>query len=263
MTVEKALHHIAVDGFYVMRDVVPREEAERIRKSVFTTATGAKPRSDGVEFKGGIISENQSFAEHIAHPRVLGVAEALFGEHVRVSFTSAIINMPGNPRGGWHADWPFNQQLAGRIPTPYADVPIHLTTIWMWTPFSEETGGTLIVPGSHRADNNPTGDNGVDPDAPYPTELNATGDAGSVLILDSRSWHATATNTSGGPRVGLAVRYAPWWLNLDVLMPGSDTRKSMVDEPGLKENMVPPLSSEAYQRLPAKVKPLFRHWVRG
>ena len=42
MTIEKALHHIEVDGFYVMKDLVPEEEAERIRQSVWGTAAGRK-----------------------------------------------------------------------------------------------------------------------------------------------------------------------------------------------------------------------------
>lgn len=275
MTIEKALYHIGVDGFYVMHDVVTEEEAERIRQSVWETAAGRKSGAasesvapsrrslpSSVDFQAGLISKDQSFAEHLANPKILGVAEALFGEHVRVSFTSAIINNPGNPRSGWHADWPFNQEVAGHIPTPYPDMVAHLTTIWMWSPFSEETGGTLIVPGSHRSDNNPTGENGVDPMAPYPTELNATGGAGSVLLFDSRCWHATATNTSDEPRVGLAVRYAPWWLNLDVLMPGSEEQMRMGEEAGYLTNNVPPVPSEVYERLPSKVQPLFRHWVR-
>ena len=232
MTVEKALHHLSVDGFYVMEDVVPKVEAERIRESVLTTASEGRPEDSDIDFQAGMIARDQSFAEHLANSRVLGVANALFGDQVSVSFTSAIINNPGNPRGGWHSDWPFNQRIAGHIPAPYPDVTAHLTTIWMWSPFSEETGGTLIVPGSHRSANNPTGDNGVDPMAQYPTETNATGGAGSVLLFDSRCWHATATNTSDTPRVGLAVRYAPWWLNLDVLMPGSETQKRLIEASG-------------------------------
>ena len=265
MSVEKALYHIEVDGFYVMEDVIPGEEAERIRKSVWETVAGGNDASisapEGVDFQAGLIARDQSFAEHLANPKVLGVVRALFGEHVRISFTSAIINNPGNPRGGWHSDWPFNQQRAGHVPAPYPDAVMHLTTIWMFSPFSIETGGTLIVPGSHKADNNPTGNNGVDPSAPYPTEMNATGDPGSVLLFDSRCWHATATNTGDQPRVGVAVRYAPWWLNLDVLMPDSDERKRMVDETGVIDNQVPPVPAGVFETLPQEVKPLFRHWV--
>ena len=40
-------------------------------------------------------------------------------------------------------------------------------------------------------------------------------------------------------RVPVVVRYAPWWLNLEVLRPSSADREQIVDATGGKENMVP------------------------
>ena len=156
-----------------------------------------------------MINFDQSFAPFLADENLLALVGAMLGHHPRISFTTGTINYPGNERGGWHADWPFNQNNAGHIPAPYPDATVHLTTLWMLAPFTEENGGTLLVPGSHRSPNNPTGDNGVDPLAPYPTEVNACGPAGSVLVLDSRLWHATAPNRSHEPRTSVVVRYAP------------------------------------------------------
>ena len=60
----------------------------------------------------------------------------------------------------------------------------------------------------------------------------------------------------------MVVRYIPWWFNSEILMPGSDERRRMVDEPGLTENEMPALTPEVYEGLPDDVKPLYRHWVR-
>ena len=79
----------------------------------------------------------------------------------------------------------------------------------MLSPFSRANGGTRIVPGSHKQPNNPSGGFGVDAKADHPEEMHVTGEAGSVLLMDSRLWHATAANRSSQPRVGLAIRYAP------------------------------------------------------
>ena len=263
MTIEQMLTYLRINGWCVIPDVIPQAQIAAIRESVEETtyAHGIRTGTDGVATRKGLLAFNQSFAPYLADERILGIAEALFGAHVRISFTTAHINLPGNARGGWHADWPFNQNNAGHIPAPYPDAVIHLTTLWMLSPFTPETGATLIVPGSHRSNNNPTGNNGVDPLKPYPTEMQATGDAGSVLIFDSRMWHAAAVNRSNEPRVGLAVRYAPWWLNLDVLKPGSVERSRMADETGRRENEVLPVPRRVYESLPANVKPLFRHWV--
>ena len=267
MSIEDILAHLKVDGWHVAEGVIPADKVDAVRQSVENTVAegsqGPRSRTTGVGAATGLISRNQVLAPYLADRRALGVAEALFGPHVRISFTTAIINNPGNERGPWHSDWPFNQRNAGHIPAPYPDAVAHLTTIWMLSPFSAESSGTLLVPGSHRSDNNPSGDNGVDPLEPYPTEMQATGEPGSVLLFDSRMWHATATNRGQKPRVGVAVRYAPWWLNLDVLMPGSDERTRMVDEAGGHDNEVSPLPPHVYEGLPEDVKPLFRHWVRG
>ncbi|MSS73711.1 MAG: hypothetical protein EXS64_19820 [Candidatus Latescibacteria bacterium] len=264
MNLENLLLHLQIDGWCVVEEVIPKEDVERVRRSVLETVPRHRnPKAPkGIGFVSGLINHDQSFAPYLADPRLLGIARRLFGAHVRISMTSAIVNYPGNDRGGLHADWPFNQNNAGHVPVPYPDTPMHLTTIWMLSTFTPENGGTLVVPGSHRTPNNPTGNIGLDGKAPYPTELQVTGPAGSVMVFDSRLWHATAPNGSSEPRVALAIRYAPWWLNLEVLMPGSVERARMVDEPGKTDNQVPPVPKEVYDALPADVKPLYRHWVR-
>lgn len=264
MKVDDILLRLELDGWCVVPGIIPPDKVGDVRESVQNTAggVGGYSRTKGVSASKGLLASDQSFGPYLADPLITGTAEAMFGPHVRISFTTAIINNPGNERGGWHSDWPFNQNNAGHIPAPYPDAVMHMTTLWMLSPFTTENGGTLIVPGSHRANNNPTGNNGVDKEAPYPTEMQATGDAGSVLIFDSRLWHAQAPNHGAEPRVGMAVRYAPWWLNLDILMPGSDERKRMVDEVGAHDNAVPPISQSVFDQLPQDVKQLMRHWVR-
>ena len=182
MVIEEMLGCLRIDGWCVVPDVIPKVQIAPIRKNVEETtyAHGIKTRADGVAACKGLLAFDQSFAPCLADERILGIAAALFGPHVRISFTTTHINLPGNARGGWHADWPFNQNNAGHIPAPYPDVVMHLTTIWMLSPFTTETGATLIVPGSHRANNNPTGNNGVDPLEQYPAETQAIGNAGSV-----------------------------------------------------------------------------------
>lgn len=264
MSLDQALQHLKIDGWYVMEGVIPENEVDTVRESVEqSTIVHRNPNApDGIGHVPGFIRYDQSIAPFLADPRMLALVEALLGPHVRISFTTGTINYPGNERGGWHGDWPFNQNNAGHIPAPYPDATMHITTLWMLSPFTCENGGTLIVPGSHRSNNNPTGNNGVDPNAPYPTEMQATGPAGSVLVMDSRMWHATAPNRTEQPRTSVVVRYAPWWLNLDVLMDGSDERTRIVDEAGGKENNVPPIPPDVYNAFPSNVKPLFRHWVR-
>ncbi len=263
MTLEQQLLRTQTEGWCVLDNIIPADRLDEIRDQVIA-ATNRHRNPDApanIGHVSGFLKYDQSLAPYLTDRRLLGLVGALLGHHFRISFTTATINEPGNDRGGWHADWPFNQRNAGYVPAPYPDAVMHLTTIWMLSSFTGENGGTLIVPGSHRASNNPTGGNGVPPEEPCSTELNVTGEAGSVLVMDSRLWHSTAANTSRDSRVAVVVRYAPWWLNLNVLMPGTEDRRILVDETGRTENLVPALPRDVYDNLPSELKPLVSHWV--
>jgi hypothetical protein len=262
-TIEQSMLHLRMNGWCVLDRVIPSDRVATIREEC--EAVVARHKNPNAPHAIGHVSTyinwDQSLAPYLADDRILLLVNALLGHNPRISFTSATINEPGNARGGWHADWPFNQKNAGHVPIPYPDAVMHLTTIWMLSPFSKENGGTLVVPGSHRCPKNPTGSNGVPENDPYPTETHACGQAGSVLIMDSRLWHATAPNMSPDPRVAVVVRYAPWWLNLEILRPTSGDRLRMVDNPGKTENSVPSLPMDVFDRLPSAVQPLFAHWT--
>ena len=257
------LLELQINGYTILPDVIPAAECGTIRQRLLDVVDRARTDTspDKVGFVPGVINEEQSFAPYLADARLLGLLEQVLGRHLRISFTSVIVNETGNARGKWHADWPFNQGNAGSIPAPYPDRLMHITTLWMLSPFSAENGGTLVVPGSHHCPTNPTAGDNHPLHAPFPTERQAGGAAGSVLVMDSRLWHATAPNTSGDPRVALAVRYAPWWLNTEVLRPESPERERMCRESGKSDNLVPSLPGEVYDRLPAEVQPLYTHWV--
>lgn len=262
---ERLILNMRMNGFAIVENVIPPDRCGAIRESVLAVVEREGDQQTaaekGVGFVPSVINYDQSFAAYLADKRLMRLVAALLGEHARISFTSAIVNLPGNMRGLWHADWPFNQHNAGHVPAPYPDAVMHLTTLWMLSPFSRENGGTLVVPGSHRNSTNPTADIGIDPAATLDTEMIVAGPEGSVLVMDSRLWHATSPNGSETPRVALAVRYAPWWLNTEVLRPESDERKRMVDEPGSTDNVVPSLRRDVFGRLPVCVKPLYRHWI--
>jgi len=87
------------------------------------------------------------------------------------------------------------------------------------------------------------------------------GEAGSVIMFDSRLWHAANHNDTTEPRISITIRYAAWWLNLDVLRPDSDDRKRMVDVIGGEENLILLVKRKIFDGLPEEAKPLWRHWV--
>ena len=155
------------------------------------------------------------------------------------------------PERFYHSDWPHdlrNREKSGRIRQPFPDVVMGLTALWMLSPFTRENGATWVVPGSHRDTRNPQGkyEDDVIQFKPIEGEMQVTGRAGSVLVIDSRIWHTGATNLTDKPRVAVLVRYAPWWLN--------------VEFGGRNQALVP---VEVYEALTEDVKALYRHRVKG
>lgn len=277
MTTEQILEDLSTDGYAIIEGVIPGNKVRVVRDSVAARLRerfeAAERQADAVRAKGhrqggagiqalpGIINHDQTFVPYLTDRRLTGPVESLFGAFWRISGTSAIANHPGNDRGYWHADWPFNQTNAAHIPVPYADAVIKLSTLWVLTEFNPTTGGTLVVPGSHRNPSNPSGGDGFDREAVHPDERQLSAPAGSVILFDSRLWHCVATNHSDEPRYAMNFGYAPWWLNLQPQRVGSPDHTAMVVEPGGKPNETAPIPKEVFESLPEDVKPMFRHWV--
>ena len=228
-----------------------------------TRSRGHRIGTPGVAVLKQVINATQCFAPYLADERILEIVEYFFGDYVRISCTDTVINQPGGDRGYWHADWPYNGTNSTHVKAPYGNMIMHLSSIWMLTPFTEKNGATFILPKSHNRTNNPaTGEmEGIDLDAPNPDEHRALGPAGSVLFYDSRLWHAVAPNICDESRVALIVRYAPWWLNLTPTMKGTPDHDRMVVEKGGKNYDAIPIRKDVFDRLPDSVKQLYRHWV--
>ena len=146
------------------------------------------------------------------------------------------------------------------VKAPYPDYMFDLSSIWMLTDFTVENKGTHFIPGSHNTSDNPAAGTieHFDHEAPYPTEIHACGRAGSVLLCDSRLWHAVALNASEKPRIALAVRYAPWWLNLNPTITSTSpwSLKRMARTTSRHR-----CKRDVLARLPQEVKPLYNHFV--
>ncbi len=82
------------------------------------------------------------------------------------------------------------------IPKPWPPWPYECFVGFLLDDFSEENGGTLVIPRSHRI----LTECGNDPVPPLPPTANATGPAGTALIMDGRLVHGTGANFSDALR---------------------------------------------------------------
>lgn len=218
------------------------------------------------------------YARHLANPVVTSVAQRVLDDHLRIAQLHtriiAATGEDGTPGGygsakyrgdaqarEWHTDWPHDLSAYGRdnphanagcIRQPFPDVTMCLVMIWYLTDVDEDSGGTWVVPGSHRDKRNPRGPNdGMMVTAPIPGDMQVSAPAGSVYIQDSRSWHASAMhNPSGQARVAVVNRWCPWWVAVDDFAPGDKYNVSQICRS---------LSKEEFLNLPTDLQPLMRH----
>lgn len=251
------------EGYCQIANVIPEDRVAEIRESVARDVEAHTVLPMPTGYVPGFLRVNQSLAPYLASDAVLGFAQSFFGPHVRISMLTGTLNGPGIPRGELHADWPYNQSAAAHIPAPYPDCVLHMVTMWMLSDFTAEGGGTIVVPGSHRRGDHPHKGGPIDPAQPYPGERQLEGKAGTVVAFDARMWHAVAPNRTKQARVGVLVRYAPWWLNLDTLRPGTVDHQDIVVANEGKDSRVPGLPREVFLRLPAEVQPLLHYSVEG
>ena len=266
---ESLAAEIREEGWCLIEDVVPEDRIGPIRDELITIGQGEPDNKPFTRVTDGLtiycassINYIPSFTEYLADPRMTALIEYLFGPHFRVCATSTTNNIPHSDRKEWHGDQPFAGNYAGHIESPYTDtVLMTITTIWMLDPFKEENGATHLVPRSHKRDTNPS--YGEKPSfEPFPDEIQVTGSAGSVLAFDSRMWHAGGANNTDEPRVSMVARYAPWWMNQNIYLPGSTEQKIVNDDPRQRLIQYPPMPLDVYESLPEIAKPLFRHAVR-
>ena len=160
-------------------------------------------------------------AEFLAHEAVIGVAREALDEHVRIAqfnTRSIAADRPGEGEGyksglrgpgwrEWHTDWPHmihggsNGEAAAekhmgsirkREGQAFPDICCCLSSVWYLTAVDSSSGGTYIVPGSHRDTRNPFGPHdGITRSAPIPGELQISAPAGSLFMQDTRCWHSS------------------------------------------------------------------------
>lgn len=258
-TIEGHLIQLRQEGWCVIENVIPQAEVDRIRhaaEAVNEEATAAYNREDT-----NPITYLPSLAPYLAADRVLGIVKTVFNHpHVRIAQTQirvlpahsgGDVQLDGNekPVRFYHSDWPhdvLDLSRSGHIQQPFPDIVMALTTLWMLSPFSKENGGTWIVPRTHRDIRNPQGNDGIDKHQPIRNEIQVTGSAGSVFMMDSRTWHTVAPNQSDDSRVAVWASYIPWWMSVELG----------------KRNQVT-IPAAVFDNFSEDAKPLFQHRARA
>jgi ectoine hydroxylase-related dioxygenase (phytanoyl-CoA dioxygenase family) len=106
---------------------------------------------------------------------------------------NAIINRPsqGLYQHTWHRDLQYRHFTSSR--------PLAVSALWCIDDFSPATGGTQLLPGSHRSEHFPS------PEYIERHKATPQAESGSVLVFDAMVFHRAGANSSG--RVRRAVNH--------------------------------------------------------
>lgn len=200
------------DGYTVIEGVLTETERKNLNDRLNRTyaglqAGGREIYPDGVGKTERLIlnlhNKDAAFIELIDHPTVFPLVQHMMqqgsyrdSEPFIVTQFSARDPHLGVPAQQLHID--------SRFPGPA--FPLMCIALWMINDFTIESGGTRLVPGSHRRPSYP--DNGIT----YQDEIIVQAPAGSVVLYNGSSWHGGGAKQRQVDRWSAIVSYARWFV---------------------------------------------------
>jgi ectoine hydroxylase-related dioxygenase (phytanoyl-CoA dioxygenase family) len=206
------LEAISEDGFTILENVFSAERAvafgKRVREIERDTleplAPGETEEDSSFYRTAGLLRIDPMFWDVPIDPTVTQLVEAVLGADFLLSTFSGIDLKPS-----WNTIQPLHPDDALLpVPRPHPS-PIGCTVMWVIDEFNEHTGGTRLLPGSHRE---PL-DLLFNQDAERLSEtIQPSMKPGSVLVFDHAIFHGASDNHSDDWRLGLQVSYHVGWV---------------------------------------------------
>jgi ectoine hydroxylase-related dioxygenase (phytanoyl-CoA dioxygenase family) len=138
-----------------------------------------------------LIGYDDYFVKLAAHPRIVSILQKMLGEYFILMSQNGIINQATDEhyQVTWHRDLNYQHFTSSR--------PLALSALFAIDEFTETTGGTNLIPASHKSE--------VFPSLEYVERHYKVieAKAGSILIFDSMVYHRSGFNRSGRTRRGV------------------------------------------------------------
>ena len=194
--IDRAAEEVRFKGYTIVRSLFSPDEVANWRNKT-DTLYAAQEAAFGRDALAAIneldvcrapLLYDDAFVEMAGNATTLKIVRRLLGDWVILHLQNAIINRPDRThhQSSWHRDLPHQNWVITK--------PLAVSAIVVLDDFSPVTGGTRLLPFSHKNDIMPspsyTDANVIDAEAP----------AGSVLIFDSMLFHQAGSNRSNNVR---------------------------------------------------------------
>ncbi|PTY04036.1 phytanoyl-CoA dioxygenase family protein [Verrucomicrobia bacterium LW23] len=194
--IDQYLEEISINGYSIVTNVIPEEELPEWRLRIDNvyaqqeTEFGRDALNDinELDMCRAPLLYNDAFVHMAANPFVLKVVQSILGDWFILNLQNAIINRPKieHHQTSWHRDLPYQNFVISR--------PLAINALYAIDPFSVKTGGTTLLPFSHRREDLPSTE--------YLQKHQVVADAppGSVILFDAMLFHRAGSNSSQDAR---------------------------------------------------------------
>ncbi|MGN6087565.1 phytanoyl-CoA dioxygenase family protein [Trinickia sp.] len=222
--IERGAEELTMLGYTVVEDVLPTVELGDWRRRIDAAYSQQEAELGGRSAMAAIgeadlcrapLLYDPSFLSLARNETVLKVVRRMIGQFVVLHLQNAIINRSDEPhhQGAWHRDLPHQHWTSSK--------PLAIGALFAIDRFDASTGGTLVLPHTHRFETLPS--------EQYIRRHAAqvVAEPGSVLIFDAMVFHRAGDNRSGQVRRGVNHLYT-----VPILKPQYDFVRALGDEFG-------------------------------
>lgn len=198
-TDERLDHHlenIAIRGYTILENVISKEECNLISKKldVLLDKQLQEYGEDRLRLANDLgtlrmpFADDDYFTKLILNESVLELINSILGKSAILQLQSAPVTEPKieHDQAHWHEDFYYMKLVSDKV--------ISMTALWAIDDFNEISGGTWVVPFTHKLSERPS--------EQYLEEnkIQINAKAGSVIVFDSMLFHSGAANKGNSKR---------------------------------------------------------------
>jgi ectoine hydroxylase-related dioxygenase (phytanoyl-CoA dioxygenase family) len=135
--------------------------------------------------------EDEMFLSLAAFPPMLALVRRLVGDYVVLMQQNGVLNPPSqdHTQRAYHRDLPYQHFVSSR--------PLAVGALFCIDPFTEETGATVVIPGSHHVERF------ASDSVASSLEVSVSAPPGSFIVFDAMLFHRAGHNRSTRVRRGV------------------------------------------------------------
>jgi hypothetical protein len=183
------VRHVEEHGYVVIERAISPEFADEVRAA--TRRALLQHHDYTLQW---MLYHGVEFERIVQNPELMTLIDASLGRGAVIASLSAIRRGPGPGSIPIHTDYSM-------VPEPYPEFPLTGVGVWALEDWTEASGPTWIVPGSHRERRAPRKGEGME--RGIPVEM----PKGSVVYFTNGVWHWQGDRTEPGERITLHAHF--------------------------------------------------------